>query len=145
MKTNKPKVTYSVVEHKNPHQSESSSLYYAQAQARDVMDFNAICKEIQSECTVTKADITGVLVALESVMSRALANGKIVRLGDFGTFKVSVSSNGASSRNTFNESYIRGTRYLFHPGPTLKTLQKNMEFERVERKLKSEEKQDEQE
>ena len=139
MKNNKPKVTYSVVQHKNPHKAESASLYYAQAQARDEMDFDAICNEIQSQCTVTKADITGVMVALESVMSRALADGKIVRLGDFGTFKVSVSSNGAPSREAFNESYIRGTRYLFHPGLTLKDVQKKMKFEQVERKVKADE------
>ncbi len=136
MKKGKAKVTYSVVAHKNPLKSETGTLYYAQAQARGEIGLDMLCDRIQQRCTIHKADVKGVLVALETEMSNALADGMIVRLGEFGSFKVSVSSKGAASRKVFNERYIRGSRYLFHPGRTLKDVQKKMEFERVARKKK---------
>ena len=131
MKTSNESVTYSVVSHKNPQDINSPERFYAQAQARGEIDLNTICERIQHSCTISKPDIYGVLTALESVMTHSLANGEIVRLGDFGTFQVSIGSNGAPAREDFDDSYIRRTRYLFRPGGMLKELQANMKFEKV--------------
>ena len=136
MKTTSESVTYSVVSHKNPQNASSPELFYAQAQARGEIDLTTICDRIQKSCTISKPDIYGVLTALESVMSHSLANGEIVRLGDFGTFRVSIESSGAPSREELDESYIRRTRYLFRPGGTLKELQDKMKFEKVAARVK---------
>ena len=41
---------------------------------------------IQKTCTVTRADVMAVLVALEDVIMEALEGGEIVRLADLGHF-----------------------------------------------------------
>ena len=132
----KQAVTYSVVSRKNPSKPEEGSMFYAQAQARGEADIRTLSERIQSSCTVTRADIMAVLVALESTISSCLANGEIVRLGDLGSLQVSISSKGAPTCEEFNSSLIRGTHYLFRPGDTLSATQANMKFERVAKRPK---------
>ena len=129
-------VTYSVVARKNPHDKESVPRYYAQAQARGEADIRAISDRIQSMCTVTRADVMAVLVALEGAVSDCLSNGEIVRLGDLGSLQVSLSSEGANELKEFNPSMIKKTRILFRPGETLAHMQQELKYERVDKKVK---------
>ena len=132
----KQAVTYSVVSRKNPAKPEEGSKFYALAQARGEADIRTLSERIQDACTVTRADVVAVLVALESTISSCLANGEIVRLGDLGSLQVSISSTGAPTAEEFNSSMIKRTRYLFRPGETLAAVQANMKFERVAKRPK---------
>ncbi len=123
--------TYSVVERKNPHDSFATSKYYAQAQARGVAGIRTISKRIQDMCTVTRADIMAVLVALETTVSDCLANGEIVRLGDLGSLQVSLSSKGTTTAENFHPNNINASRILFRPGQTLARMQHELKFQRV--------------
>ena len=60
-----------------------------------------------------------------------LANGKIVRLGDFGAFQVSVSSTGAETKEKFNASLIKSSKVVFRPGIDLKEMQNNLKYEKI--------------
>ena len=135
----KGSVTYSVAPRKNPHDKEAAPKFYAQAQARGEADIRAISDRIQAMCTVTRADVMAVLVALEGAVSDCLANGEIVRLGDLGSLQVSISSEGANEPKEFNTSFITKTRILFRPGETLSHMQQELRFERVEKKGKKDE------
>ena len=84
-------VTYSVSPRINPRDKEAAPKFYAQAQARGDVSIREMAERIQSTCTVTKADVYAVLVALEDVIVEALQNGEIVRLGELGTFQLSLS------------------------------------------------------
>ncbi len=128
----KTAVTYSVVSRKNPRQPELPCLFYAQAQARGEADIRSLSDRIELMCTVTRADVMAVLVALESVIKECLSNGEIVRLGDLGSLQLSLSSKGAGSKKEFTTSLIDKTRILFRPGETLSAMQKTLHFERVE-------------
>jgi predicted histone-like DNA-binding protein len=81
--------------------------------------------------TVSPADTQAVLVALTEVLTEHLAEGKIVRLGDFGAFQVSVSSEGAETEAKFNASLIKGSKVVFRPGIDLKEMQNNLKFEKT--------------
>ena len=52
---------------------------------------------IQKTCTVTRADVMAVLVALEDVIMEALEGGEIVSC-DLGTFQIGLSGRGAERR-----------------------------------------------
>lgn len=128
----KTSVTYSVVERKNPRDLMGVPHFYAQAQARGEADIRTVSERIQSMCTVTRADIMAVLVALEMTVTECLSNGEIVRLGDLGSLQVSLSSNGAKAKEDFNTSMICRSRILFRPGMLLQAMQRTMRYERVE-------------
>ena len=93
-------VTYSVVPRINPREKDEAPKYYAQAQARGDMNIREMSERIQSACTVNKADVYAVLVALEDVIAESLQNGEIVRLGELCTLQVRSVARVPSPRRT---------------------------------------------
>ena len=125
-------LTYSVVERRNPKNPEEPGKFYALAQARGVANIREISDRIQKTCTVTRADVLAVLIALEDVVAECLANGEIVRLGDLGSLQVSLSGRGAEKPEKFNENMIGKAKILFRSSNTLATMLGTLKFEKVE-------------
>ena len=94
-------VTYSVVPRRNPSEKGTPPKFYAQAQARGDVDIREMSERIQQSCTVHKSDVYAVLVALEDVISEAIQNGEIVRLGDLCTLQVSLSGKGSVTEEDY--------------------------------------------
>ena len=124
-------VTYSVVPRINPRDKEAAPKFYAQAQARGDVNNREMATRIQGTCTVTKADVYAVLVALEDVIVEALQNGEIVRLGELGTFQVGLSGKGAVTSEDYDTSLIRKARINFRPGLTLAGMLSSLSFSKV--------------
>ena len=124
-------VTYSVVPRINPRDKEAAPKFYAHAQARGDVDIREMASRIQGTCTVTKADVYAVLVALEDVIVEALQNGEIVRLGELGTFQVSLSGKGAVTSEDYDTSLIQKARINFRPGLTLAGMLSSLSFSKV--------------
>ena len=124
-------VTYSVVPRINPRDKEAPAKYYAQAQARGDVNIREMATRIQSTCTVTKADVYAVLVALEDVIVEALQNGEIVRLGELGTFQVGISSKGAVTSEDYDPSFIKKARINFRPGISLAGMLESLSYSKV--------------
>ena len=124
-------VTYSVVPRINPRDKEAAPKFYAQAQARGDVNIREMASRIQGTCTVTKADVYAVLVALEDVIVEALQNGEIVRLGELGTFQVGLSGKGSVTSEDYDTSLIRKARINFRPGLTLAGMLSSLSFSKV--------------
>ncbi|WP_321437019.1 HU family DNA-binding protein [uncultured Bacteroides sp.] len=128
-------VTYSVVMRKNPAKPAEAGKFYALAQSSGTMDFNALCKDVKARCTVTRADIAGVVEGVLDSMIMGLEGGKIVRLGNFGSFQLGVNGKGAATEKEFNSTLIKGTRIAFRPGPLLIEMQNNLGYSMVPKKV----------
>ena len=124
-------VTYSVVPRINPRDKEAAPKFYAQAQARGDVNIREMASRIQGTCTVTKADVYAVLVALEDVIVEALQNGEIVRLGELCTLQVGLSGKGAVTSEDYDTSLIRKARINFRPGLTLAGMLSSLSFSKV--------------
>jgi predicted histone-like DNA-binding protein len=124
-------VKYSVNERGNPLKPEQPKKWYANAKSAGDTTLRTLGKEIAARSTVSPADTQAVLVALTEVLTEHLSEGKIVRLGDFGAFQVSVSSGGAETEEKFNASLIKGSKVVFRPGIDLKEMQNNLKFEKI--------------
>ena len=136
-------LTYSVVERKDPQNPETPGKYYAQAQARGEAGIRELSERIQQSCTVTRADVMAVLIALEDVVASSLANGEIVRLGELGSLQISISSTGTLDAEQFHDGLINKSRILFRGGKTLQNTLATLQFEKVEQKYKREEEEEE--
>lgn len=132
-------LTYSVVEKKDPTSPEVQGKYYAQAQARGEAGIRELSQRIQQMCTVTRADVQAVLTALEDVIADSLGNGEIVRLGELCSLRVSLSGDGATTKEEYHTGLITKKRILFHSGKTLANMLATMKYQRVEQKTKKEE------
>ena len=127
-------VTYSVVPRRNPRDKDASPKYYAQAQASGDVSIREMSERIQQSCTVHKADVHAVLVALEDTMIDALKGGEIVRLGDLGTFQIGISSKGAVTEEDYDVSLITKARINFRPGLALAGILSGLSYKKVARK-----------
>jgi predicted histone-like DNA-binding protein len=78
-----------------------------------------IAKSINSMSTVSSVDTAAVLEAFLNVVPDKLVEGNIVELGDFGTFRVSVSSEGQQKAEDVTARNITDVRVLFIPRQAL--------------------------
>ena len=137
-------VTYSVAPRINPRDKEAAPKFYARAQANGDVSVREMAERIQASCTVTKADVQAVLVALEDVIIDALKVGEIVRLGDLGTFQIGLSGKGAETEEDFSVSLIKKARINFRPGVALAGILTSLTYSKVEpRASKSADKEEE--
>lgn len=56
-----------------------------------------IVKRIEKRSTVSSADVKAVLDALQYEVIEALQNGNSVRLGDLGSFRLTIKANGSTT------------------------------------------------
>ena len=132
-------VKYSVIPRINPRDRESEPKFYAQARMSGEVSLREMCDRIQQSCTVTKADVHAVLVAMEDVFVDALKGGEIIRLGDLGTFRVSLSSKGSLTEKEYTSSLITKSRIIFRPGSVLSDALTNLSFSKLTDKKEDDE------
>ena len=132
-------VKYSVIPRNNPRDRESEPKFYAQARMSGEVSLREMCDRIQQSCTVTKADVHAVLVAMEDVFVDALKGGEIIRLGDLGTFRVSLSSKGSLTEKEYTSSLITKSRIIFRPGSVLSDALTNLSFSKLTDKKEDDE------
>jgi predicted histone-like DNA-binding protein len=138
-------VTYSVSPRINPRDKEAAPKFYAQAQARGDVSIREMAERIQSAWTVHKSDVYAVLVALEDVISEALQNGEIVRLGELCTLQVGLSGKGAVTEDDFDVSLIKRAKVNFRPGRVLGNALAGLSFSKVDIKYPKKEEEEEEE
>ena len=125
-------VKFSVTPRKDPRDQSSQPKYYATVRSNGRIDTHGVARDINKMSTVSSVDTAAVLEAFMNVVPDQLADGKIVELGDFGTFRVSVSSEGAEMPEAVTTRSITDVRILFQPGKRFKKLINNTEFEKIQ-------------
>ena len=124
-------VTYSVSPRINPRDKEAAPKYYGHVQANGEVNVREMAERIQANCTVTKADVYAVLVALEDVIIDALSNGEIVRLHNLGTLQIGLHSKGAMSEKQWSVENIKRANVNFRSGRALEKMLNSLNFTKV--------------
>ncbi|MCM0275912.1 HU family DNA-binding protein [Bacteroides fragilis] len=124
-------VNYSVVTRTNPLKKEEPAKFYAQIQAKDEYKFEDLASAVESRCSVTSSDVKAVMDAVMKEMSSQLKDGKIVRINDLGTFRISVTSKGVDTEKAFNASKISKVRILFRPCRELQSMCSSIKFSKL--------------
>ena len=109
---------YKIVEKKKPGTQDFK--YYGTVVLGEPVGIRAIVKEIEEKCTLTQPDILAVLSALESAIAAKLRNGQAVRFGTLGSFRPTITSEGASAANVWTVNMIKRVRAVFTPSGQLK-------------------------
>lgn len=81
-----------------PGEKDSEKKFYAVSKTNGTSSMKTLCKLISARSTVSSADVKAVLDNLNFVLDMELQEGRIVRLGDFGSFRISVSSDGVTDK-----------------------------------------------
>lgn len=95
------------------------------------MTLAKLTSSIEKVSTVSGADIRAVLYAMVDVMKSSLADGQIVRLGELGSLRINISSNGEETAEKVSAKSIKGAKTVFTPGSDLKELLKTLKYEKA--------------
>jgi predicted histone-like DNA-binding protein len=124
-------IKYNLNEKGNPRDPDAPKKWYAQAKSDGDISLKALGKDISQRCTVNYADTLAVLEALSQALTKNLDENRIVRFGDFGSFRISIGSEGAETKEQFTSSMIDSRKVIFTPGADLKEMLNNLKFEKA--------------
>ena len=101
-------VKYNIIKRKNLQDPQAAPKFYASAKADGEINLKALAKEIAGRSTtVSDTDVLAVLNEFIKSANRHLADGKIVKFGDFGNIQVSISSEGAETEEKVTAASIK--------------------------------------
>lgn len=125
-------IPFTVIQKGNPSKPQEPKKFYASAKSSGEVTFKALSKEISSgSTTVSDTDVLAVLNDLSKVLSKHLSEGKIVRFGDFGSFQISISSEGMDAENKVTAAQIKSNKIIFRPGIDLKDMLSTAKYEKI--------------
>ncbi|WP_293712369.1 HU family DNA-binding protein [uncultured Parabacteroides sp.] len=99
--------------------------YFAAKANSSTINLNDLCYRISSNCTITSADIKGVIEALMKQFELELLSGKNIQFGDIGIFSASITSDIVDNKDDLKPQDIRIKTVTFLPSTRLKTTLKN--------------------
>ena len=105
--------------------------FYATPVLDGEMTLPEMTTAIEKICTVSGADILAVLYALVDVSINNLSNGTIIRLGELGSLRPSLSSDGKATEAEVNANSIKYANVLFTPGSRIKDMLATAKFKKI--------------
>ncbi|GAA3929582.1 HU family DNA-binding protein [Hymenobacter algoricola] len=124
-------IEYSLAERGNPGQPTAPKKFYAVARSQGDTSVRDMAGRINEMSTVSTVDVMAVLEAFFQTVPRELAAGRIVRFGDFGSFSVSLQSEGAATEKEFSAGLIDNVKVVFRPGKLFAQAMQGAQLRRV--------------
>ena len=126
-------ISYSIVERGTPGVAGGGGekKFYANAKMTGEVSIQTLISRIEKISTVSGADIRAVLYALTDVVPEEMAAGNVVKIGELGHFRVSLSSEGHETAEEVNEASIKKSRVIFTPGPKFRQMLKTLSYKKL--------------
>jgi predicted histone-like DNA-binding protein len=112
----------------NPQDTTKSKWYLTQEQSGKVGTAQ-IAKEIEGRSALSLGDVQSVLSNLVELLPLFLKLGQSITLEGFGTFRISVTSDGKDTADELSVHDVRGVRIIFLPSVELKRNIEGISFE----------------
>jgi len=121
-------VKYVIIPHKIPSKPDEPVTYYPRLKSSGEVSLREIANDIAAASTISPADTMAMIESLLQNIPRYLADGKIVRLGELGSFYLSVQAEGSSSPEKVNAAKIKGNKLHFRAGKLVKKMLKHLDY-----------------
>ena len=125
-------IKFNVIEKRNPRDPSAANKFYASSFVDGKADIEVLTKRMEQNSTVSGADIRAVLYSLTEFVPDLLSEGKTVHIGELGSFRVSISSEGSETAEEVSASNIRGSKIIFTPGKKFKDMLGKLSFTRAQ-------------
>ena len=122
---------YNVVERGNPADPEAPKKYYPSYVSTGKVRLRDMAERIAEISTMSTIDTMGMLEAFLQVIPEYLAEGKIVDLGEFGSFRLKIKSKGSERAEEVSEENIERVLPQFRAGKEFRKKIREIEFERA--------------
>jgi predicted histone-like DNA-binding protein len=116
------------IQRKNP-QNVTLSKWYLTQESTGSVGLPEIAKEIERRSALSLGDVQSTLSNLVEVLPMFLKLGQSIRLEGFGTFRISVSSEGMATADELSAHQVNGVKILFLPSVELKRNVEDISFE----------------
>ena len=110
-------IRYRIQPKKSPR--DHSVKYYGVQHVRQ-MNANQFVENIVQKNTVTRADVLAVLASVKEELVNCFRNGNSVTLGEIGTFRITLTTKGALTRDKFTRDNIKSLHVRFLPSSAFK-------------------------
>jgi predicted histone-like DNA-binding protein len=116
------------IQRRNPMDTNETKWYLVQERAGTV-GIQEIAKEIEGRSSLSLGDVQSVLSNLVEIMPLFLKLGQTIKLGSFGSFHISITSNGTGTADEISGHDVKAVKILFRPGVELKRNIQGLSFE----------------
>ena len=121
-------LNYSIAMLKNPVKPNEEPKAYAKSQIAGELTLKELSQRVAKQTTVSRADVSAVLISTVENMIDGLHEGLQVDFGELGKFRLQICSSGALSAEKFTSANITGVNIQFIPGEDLKDVFTGLEF-----------------
>lgn len=124
-------INYSLTQRVNLKDANAPRKFYAIAKSSGEETTRQLATEISKRTSLSSVDVLAVIEAFIDLIPERVADGKIVRLGEFGSFSVTISSEGVKKAEEFTSALIRGNSLNFRPGKLVQKVLDTIEYSKV--------------
>lgn len=106
---------YKLVQKVNPQQKDAPRKWYATSIGEKAETVNAMTRAATENTTTAPNEMKGAFDLFANYARQQLQQGHIVRVGEIGTLRISIQSEGAEDINDFSASMIKNPKIVFTP------------------------------
>lgn len=128
-------VSYSLAKLNAKFGGHADGKFYARAQVNETTSLKKFSQLISSQTTVSRADVSAVLISSVENLVMELQRGNQVEFGELGKFRLQLNSDGTDKASDFTANNIKGARIQFVPGEDLEAMFAQLEFTPVASRL----------
>lgn len=111
---------YNKIQKKNPMDENAPAKWYPVLKTVGMMKEKEVAKLIADETTLNPKEAEMALSQLQKIMIRTLLNGQSVQLGDWGSFYLSLHTEGSETEKEAGPDKIKKINIRFTAGKELK-------------------------
>ena len=121
---------YKLIQKRKPGDPDAPKKWYATPIKSGTITQKNLAQQISGRSSLTSGDVNNVIQNLLELLPQELIKGNSVQLGDFGTFRLSFSSDGVDTEKDFTKDKIKGVKILFTPSNDFKKTLSDMKLEK---------------
>ena len=115
-------VKFNIVERGNPANPAAPKKFYPSIQSSGRVSTRELAEMASQMSTLSSVDMVAAIESFLAIIPRELAKGNIVELGDFGSFWLRSTADGAETAETVRADQITNVMPRFNPGREFKRV-----------------------
>ena len=115
-------VKFNIVERGNPANPAAPKKFYPSIQSSGRVSTRELAEMASQMSTLSSVDMVAAIESFLAIIPRELAKGNIVELGDFGSFWLRSTADGAETAETVRADQITNVMPRFNPGKEFKRV-----------------------
>lgn len=116
------------VQRHNPMDEDAPNKWYPVQYTTKLVDETEVAELIADETTLNPMEAAMAIRQLRKVVQRLLLDGKSVKLGNWGTFNVTLNTEGADTAEELTANHVKRVNVNFQPGDDLKNAMQKADF-----------------